>query len=245
MPPPPAPTILGKVLAWFFGSRRDEPTTSNSGLESKELKSPLNLPLPSHSALHVLNIHCSLLFHTYFYKWTLHTLNTSPLTTLSLANIDLYYYDWALVLPALTLAHLTSLSISDCEMAVPDLALFLARHPIIQTLDLTSHATIGALAHPPAESILPRLATLRAPPDYILYFLLRHGTPCPALRDVTAAWQGKGTDVPTHQVRSFARVVACVACVERRPVVPRLSVSGTLAYIDHCEVPAHLQCAET
>ncbi|KAJ7021678.1 hypothetical protein C8F04DRAFT_1107652 [Mycena alexandri] len=243
-PAPLSTTFLQRAFTWFL---RFSPTfmkPSTGVIESTQLPSAVNLPFLSHSALRVLNIRCSFLFHATFYKWTLHMLNTSPLTTLSLHHIDLSHYDWALVLPALTLSLLTNFSIGhECAISVPDLALFLTRHPSIQTLDLSYHLAIGALAHPPADHLLPHLTTLRAAPDYMLYFLLRPQTkggiaPCPELREVTVTWTYSSECVPTYQVGLFASVVSCIEA-RRGGVVPRLRVEGNLAA--HCQVPKHLQ----
>ncbi|KAJ7847506.1 hypothetical protein B0H14DRAFT_3453794 [Mycena olivaceomarginata] len=85
---------------------------------------------PSVQSITTFHIHTSLLFHATFFKWTIHTLNTAPITTLSLDGIDLWHYDWGLTLPLVTLLYA-----------------------------------------PVARRMLPRLAMLRGPPDYILYFL--------------------------------------------------------------------------
>ncbi|KAJ6578481.1 hypothetical protein B0H19DRAFT_579845 [Mycena capillaripes] len=211
-------------------------TATSTGVpifESTERVHPVFLPPVAHSVLTTLNAHSSFLFHATFYRWTLHLLATSPLTALSLDNIDLSHYDWALTLPALTLPALTSLSIGQCLISVPELDAFLARHPTICALDLAFHAPIGALLPPTTAYRLPRLTTLRATPDYLLYFLADEAAdawyPHLGLVGVTS------NDESAYQVGQFARLVECVS---KRRLIPRVEVVGKLAV--HCVVPPHL-----
>jgi hypothetical protein len=196
----------------------------------------LKLPFISQSALTTLKIHSSFLFHANFYKWTLHTLNTSPLATLSLDNIDLSHYDWTLTLPALTLPALTTLEIGQCAITVPDLDLFLARHPTIRTLELPFHPAIGALSPPAAVCLLPHLTTLSATPDYLLYFLAGPAAAgwYPALRYVGVT----SHDESAYQAGQFARLLECI---EARTVAPRVVTVGRFASC--CDVPVHLASA--
>jgi hypothetical protein len=71
------------------------------------------LPLCANPAVKTLQIHTPLLFHATFFRWTIHTLNTAPITTLSFACIDLWHYDWALALPLLTLPALADLAVGQ------------------------------------------------------------------------------------------------------------------------------------
>ncbi|KAJ7259951.1 hypothetical protein B0H12DRAFT_1277879 [Mycena haematopus] len=155
-------------------------STEQHDIESTERPSSVTLPLPAKPRLTTFNIHASLLFHANFFRWTIHTLNTAPLTSLSLTNIDLSHYDWALILPRLSLPALSRLAIGQCAITVPDLDAFLLRHAKIEVLDLAGHGVIGALVPPLSESaaegttpetFLPRLTTLTASPEYLLYLL--------------------------------------------------------------------------
>ncbi|KAJ7852412.1 hypothetical protein B0H13DRAFT_2398653 [Mycena leptocephala] len=169
------------------------------------------VPVHSHPLLTTLNIHSSFLFHAAFYKWTVHTLNTAPITTLSLSHIDLLHFDWVITLPKLTLPGLTSLKVGqECAIAVPDLTLFLARHPTITTLDLSWHVAIGALTPPLANrSTLPRLESLCALPDYLLYFLdgasmeNDEEEAYPALRRVTVISNDSSSPYERKQLREL------------------------------------------
>ncbi|KAJ6529279.1 hypothetical protein B0H19DRAFT_1193534 [Mycena capillaripes] len=210
--------------------------SSPSEPESIERPSGVKIPFLSQSALTTLNIHSSFLLHANFYRWTLHTLNTSPLTTLSLDNIDLSHYDWTLTLPALTLPALTTFEIGQCAITVPDLDLFLVRHPTIRTLDLPFHPAIGALSPPAAVCLLPHLASISATPDYLLYFLsdAEAAEWYPDLRAVGVT----SNDESAYQVGQFRRLLKCI---EERPVRPRVGMAGKLA--NCCHVPAHLAFA--
>ncbi|KAJ6601665.1 hypothetical protein B0H10DRAFT_673290 [Mycena sp. CBHHK59/15] len=221
----PGPTLEGAEQSEEVSS--DLPSTINS----EERPTPIALPTPLHPALRTFNIHASFLFHTTFYRWTLNVLNTAPLTELSLDDIDLTHYDWALILPTLTLPALEALAINRCAVAVPDLALFLARHPTLLTLGLSFHLAIGALVPGPSTDALPRLVRLCATPDYLCHFLAPRGA-CPDLREVVVASDGEST----YEIARFRQVVECVR--QRRAVVPRVTLVGKLGKF--CEVPEDL-----
>jgi hypothetical protein len=195
----------------------------------------VELPLVSDSSLTTLNIHSSFLLHANFYKWSLHLLNTSPLTSLSLANIDLSASDWTLILPALTIPTLASLTMGPrgVSIVMPDLDMFLTRHPSIQMLDLSFHHPFGAHSLHSTTCVLPRLATLRATPAYLLYFLGGANAQgwYPDLQLVAVTWN----DESAFGEAQFARVVGCI---ETRRVVPCVELIGKLA--NRCQVPAHL-----
>ncbi|KAF7344898.1 F-box domain-containing protein [Mycena venus] len=226
------PDVLESVVP--FSMTPDAVESAAPDTQSFERPPITILPTASHPALKVLSIHGSLLFHATFYRWTLHMLNTAPLTTLSLDFIDLSHYDWALTLPALTLSVLTSLKIGqECAIAVPDLTRFLARHTGIRTLDLSFHVAIGSLSPPLAQAILPRLESLCGTPDYLLYFLAGvGGSGYPDLRRVGMT----SNDDSAYQQTQFTRLLICV---EARQVIPVVELGGKLANCS--EVPAHLQ----
>ncbi|CAK5266764.1 unnamed protein product, partial [Mycena citricolor] len=203
-------------------TRSDEPEPSAPLVKSTERASKRVIPLPVLPALKSLNIHSSLLFHTTFYRWTMHTLNTSPLTSLSLDNIDLSLFDWHETLPRLSLAVLDHLHLGmHCSIAVPDLKAFLHRHPSITSLDLSFHEAIGPL-HAPGPA-LPNLRRIRATPEYLVYFL--SGPPAgdihPLLREVTITSHGGSV----YEEDRFAKVVAAL---EKRGSVPAVGLVGKL-----------------
>ncbi|KAJ7890204.1 hemolysin-III related-domain-containing protein [Mycena olivaceomarginata] len=83
---------------------------------------------------------------------TIHTLNTAPITTLSLACIDLWHYDWALTLPLVTLPALANLAVGAIR---PDPRARPHRHPLIHTLDPSWHLPIGGLYAPLRGACFP------------------------------------------------------------------------------------------
>ncbi|KAJ7931076.1 hypothetical protein B0H13DRAFT_1960239, partial [Mycena leptocephala] len=199
------------------------------------------IPFVSNSALKTLSIHSSFLLHANLYRWTLHLLNTSPLTSLSLDNIDLVPFDWALALPALTIPTLTSLTIGSrrIAIAVPDLHLFLARHPSIHTLDLSFYIGVGDFFPSATTCVLPRLEVIRARPEYLLYFFSAGAEPdVDPLGWYPNLWRVVVTsdDQSEYGVIQFRQVVACI---ETRPVVPLMELVGRLAW--HCQVPPNLK----
>ncbi|KAJ7804531.1 hypothetical protein B0H14DRAFT_3486111 [Mycena olivaceomarginata] len=116
----------------------------NTERPAQRVSAPTPLPLCANLTVTTLHIHTSLLFHATFFKLTLHTLNTAPITTLSLACIDLWHYDWALALPLLTLPRRRGPGgRAIAPIPVHDLTAFLARHPLIHTLDPSWHLPIG------------------------------------------------------------------------------------------------------
>ncbi|KAJ7936981.1 hypothetical protein B0H13DRAFT_1946322 [Mycena leptocephala] len=214
-----------RALASVFRLSRRSYDLPAHTTESIERPSRLKLPFISQSALTTLNIHSSFLFHANFYKWTLHTLNTSPLTTLALDNIDLSHYDWTLTLPALTLPALTTLEIGQCAITVLDLDLFLARHPTIRTLELPFHPAIGALSPPAARHAGLPVYFLAGPAAAGWY---------PALRYVGVT----SHDESAYQMGQFVRLLECI---EARTVAPRVVTVGRFASC--CDVPVHLASA--
>ncbi|KAJ7931094.1 hypothetical protein B0H13DRAFT_1960297, partial [Mycena leptocephala] len=211
-------------------------------VKSTERLGVKGIPFVSNSTLTTLDIHSSFLFHANLYRWTLHLLNTSPLTSLSLDDIDLAAFDWALTLPALTIPTLASLTIGSrrIAIAVPDLHLFLARHPSIHTLDLSFYIGVASASEvPPATTcVLPRLEVIHARPEYLLYFFSAGAEPdvdpqgwYPNLWRVVVT----SDDLSSHEVIQFRRVVTCI---ETRPVVLQMELVGELSL--HCQVPPNL-----
>jgi hypothetical protein len=189
--------------------------------------------------LRTLSIHSSFLLHANLYRWTLHSLNTSPLTPLSLDNIDLASLDWTVMLPALTISTLPSITIGSRRIAIatPDLHLFLVRHPSNHTLDLSFYIGISDFSPSATTCVLSRLEIIRARPEYLLYFFSAVAEPdegpgpqgwYPNLCRVVVT----SHDQSRYGVIQFRRVLACI---ETEPVVPLMELVGKLA--NHCQVP--------
>lgn len=111
-------------------------------------------------------------------KRAVEVLNFSKLSRLSLLDMDIYPRDWKIILPRITLPHLTHLTVSTRRASFGALTGFLSRHPLIQELQI-----IGSPADPmndlsllqdcPHLSLdaLPRLSTLVAPEFYVVHLL--------------------------------------------------------------------------
>jgi hypothetical protein len=135
---------------------------------------------------------------------------------------------------------LASLTIGSrrIAIAVPDLHLFLTRHPSIHTLDLSFYNAIGKLVPSATTCVLPRLEIIRARPEYLLYFFSAGAKPGVFPQGWYAnLWRVVVTsdDLSSHGVTQFGRVVACI---ETRPVVLQMELVGELAH--HCQVPPNL-----
>ncbi|KDR76869.1 hypothetical protein GALMADRAFT_155581 [Galerina marginata CBS 339.88] len=112
------------------------------------------------------------LFLPSIYPVTLNALNNSPIRTLSLSNLTLSLFDWAQILPSITLPFLENLMIGNLSLGFPDFLAFLERHDSIESIDLTGNNVIG-VARLPLKPILPRLNSLTANHEYLVPFLLQ------------------------------------------------------------------------
>ncbi|KAJ7064288.1 hypothetical protein C8F01DRAFT_1130877 [Mycena amicta] len=177
-PSPPPPRFYTPPLP---PPQTETSFTSSPRISTHSTSLLLTLPSPSVLRLTTLNLHSSYLLRAHFLPYTTDLINTAPLHTLSIGGgvsfetareLELAHYDWALILPALSLSQLTTLRIgSGVDVAVPDLMAFITRHETtIRTLDLRWHCPRGALDAAPA-ALLPALRSLRATPEYILHFL--------------------------------------------------------------------------
>lgn len=102
----------------------------------------------------------------------MHTLNSSPLVTLSLDNLNLAYNDVAHILPGLALPHLCNLFLGNIQMQCSHLMTFLARHPTLIVLNLyKSSAFEPSVLGLASTTFLPRLKSITATPEYLSVFL--------------------------------------------------------------------------
>ncbi|KAJ7860019.1 hypothetical protein B0H13DRAFT_2074318 [Mycena leptocephala] len=157
--------------------------------------------------------------------------SNSALRTLSIHSSFVLHanlYRWTL--------HLLNTRIA---IAVPDLHLFLARHPSINTLDLSFYIGVGDFFPSATTCVLPRLEVVRARPEYLLYFFSAGAEPdVDSLGWYPNLWRVVVTsdDQSEYGVMQFGEVVACI---ETRPVVPLMELVGRLAW--HCQVPPNLK----
>ncbi|KAG6857728.1 hypothetical protein H0H87_004144 [Tephrocybe sp. NHM501043] len=110
------------------------------------------------------SVHSNMLLSPPFYEWTLQTLHSSPITSLSLRISGISQNTWPLVLDAISLPLLTSFAAETTDIAFPALLHFLKRHVNITTLVLHSHFTYpGSPARPKhykKNVLVPNLTTL-------------------------------------------------------------------------------------
>ena len=145
------------------------------------------LPYPQFPPLLTsLRIKGDRLFSASMYPWMLYILNIAPLTHLSITDGQLNHFTWSQILSAITIPTLKDLGIGKIAIAFPDLVEFLKRHPLIETLDLTSNLLIGVFRFPKSLSksdFLPRLCSLTATSEYTRPFIQYHQLGyCPLLK---------------------------------------------------------------
>lgn len=142
--------------------------------------------------LETLKLHSSMFFHPLLIRWTMSTLNSTSITSLSLRQLDhISTQNWGLVLPCITLPSLSKLSAN--LIPTHDLYRFLYRHPHIQDL------TLGRNFVDPdcvvlRNSILEELKHLSAPPSYLVA-LLTPPDALPALKTVCIRWHVRNNHV--------------------------------------------------
>ncbi|KAF8961416.1 hypothetical protein BDZ97DRAFT_1211051 [Flammula alnicola] len=168
-----------KFLGVFApNSEINDPMPSSSPTISSETtisaiprRSTVHLALSHEPQLSSFSIESNTLFLPSFYPLTRDLLNMAPITTLSLAHITLHLFDWAQILPSITMPALTNLSIGvKLSIAFPDLLAFLERHESIRILDLTDNEAIGPVKLPP-KPILLQLTSLTGNSEYLLPFI--------------------------------------------------------------------------
>ncbi|KAF8070421.1 hypothetical protein FPV67DRAFT_1651842 [Lyophyllum atratum] len=130
-----------------------------------------------------------------FYAWTLRTLNTSDIRSLSIRLSGIVPETWALILPTITIPSLIEFEAETIDIAFPDLILFLSRHPSINTLHLHPHFSHTDSQKRPKRSkkkhLLPRLTSLGGSPSNIAALLAHLSSP-PELQSIALS-------LPMHQ----------------------------------------------
>ena len=113
------------------------------------------------------------LFSAIMYPWTHHILNTAPLTRLSITRVRLSTFEWSQILASIHIPSLTHLALGSISVSFRDLLAFLARHPRLQTLDLSNNTLLGPTSFPASlskSSFLPNLSLMIATSSYIQIF---------------------------------------------------------------------------
>lgn len=138
---------------------------------------------PRNVDLETFNLHSSMLLHAQFCSWTIETLNSSSISTLSLKHLCIHRDAWNVILPRITLHALSSLSIDACTIGYTELSNFLVRHPQVK------HLYLGRRLTPPpsdarlSKSALRQLTHLSATLEYLIN-LLSPANSLPSLTNV-------------------------------------------------------------
>lgn len=127
--------------------------------------------------METFNMHSAILFHVFLCGWTIGTLNTASLTTLSLRHLDLHPDAWATILPHITMPALSSLSIDLCSITSRDMSKFLQRHPQIQDLYLGRSLPSPHVMDQLQTTALPLLTHLSATTEYLIHLLIPGSLP--------------------------------------------------------------------
>jgi hypothetical protein len=185
-------------------SKRHTITGGSTSTVTKFLGSPL-WSAPRHgTTLHPLSplnelcklfIHADMLLSQPFYDWTMATLNTSRITSLSFRVSGIHPTTWATILSSLTIPTLTHFASETADIAFADLLKFLSRHPSIKNVGLHPHINrldSGRLPRPVnRKRLLPNLASLSGSPGNIKH-LLNYLRPVPHLESISLS-------LPVHQ----------------------------------------------
>jgi hypothetical protein len=151
----------------------------------------------SHSnKLRKLCIHADILLSWPFYDWTMGTINTSLITSLSFRLPGVQPTTWATILSGITIPTLCHFSPETADITFADLLKFFFRHPSIIDVDLHSHINhhfSGRLPRPfiNKKRLLPNLVSLSGSPGNIKT-LLKYLDPVPQLQSISLS-------LPVHQ----------------------------------------------
>ena len=137
------------------------------------------------SELGSFHLHSPMAFHSDLCRWTIETLNSSTIASLSLSQQ--HYVDkhsWFLILPSIQIPTLTDLSIEFCAIDTSDLVKFLRRHTRLEKLILGRNFKLQRRAPPLPKGALVQLTHLTAPSKWINYLLATPGS-LPSLSSTT------------------------------------------------------------
>lgn len=126
---------------------------------------------PRNVDLETFNLHSSMLLHAQFCSWTIETLNSSSISTLSLKHLCIHQEAWNIILPRITLRALSSLSIDACTIGYTELSNFLDRHPQVTRLYLGRRLMLPPSNGRLSKSALRQLTHLSATLEYLINLL--------------------------------------------------------------------------
>jgi hypothetical protein len=167
---PLSPLTRHKFYGWLTGLNSSSSSSTASHCDL--------VPI---STLKFFDIRSSLIIREPFLRWTILTINISPITRLCLC-LHISAMAWRELLSWLHVPMLSDLSISHFTSVAADVKSFISRHPTITTLDLCDNAfclcdgepvviNLSSLVPPTSsrKEKLPRLSVLRATPEYMAY----------------------------------------------------------------------------
>ncbi|KAF7293215.1 hypothetical protein HMN09_01199700 [Mycena chlorophos] len=172
------------------------------------------LAAPRSSKLTTLHIHSGVLVTPPCLPWTLSVLRTSPVVSLSLAEITLDKGYWRPVLKLLAKAAgptLTSVSLCKLDnISDEEIFGFLRRLPRLKSLEIGSvNEKQGLPTHWTARPTrLPNLVSLIAPPELVLHFVQAKPTVLPNLKALCIAFDA--STMKTH-IRFVATHLAAIS----------------------------------
>ena len=149
---------LNKTFIRFFKHLSDTFSYSKTSVKNRDLGT--------------FHLHSPMAFHSVLCRWTIETLNSSAIASLSLSQQT--YVDknsWFLILPFIQIPTLTDLSIEFCAIDTSDLVKFLRRHTRLEKLILGRNFKLQRRAPPFPKSALIQLTHLTAPSKWINYLL--------------------------------------------------------------------------
>jgi hypothetical protein len=132
------------------------------------------------------DLHSPMLLHASFLPWTIMTLNSTRLSTLSLQQLRMDHDQWAAILSPLVMPNLSNLRVDSCSISFSALMKFFSHHPQITHLYLGRSLALPSKLHSDQlpTDILPRLTHLSTTSQYLLH-LLTPQTSLPSLESVS------------------------------------------------------------
>ena len=206
---PPSNETKAAILANFHGLQLIKKKV-------KKLLQPFSSMFPSlcptsHNALKSFNLHSPIAIHPHLCRWTINTLNTSNLTSLSISqNRSTKSSVWSLVLPCITIPSLSHLSIDLCSIKTGDLFKFLCRHPLIQNLFLGRNILSPNPSQTLIKNALKHVSQLTAHPKWLVHLLTPQGS-FPSLSCIRILWR-----IQNKQHFSFVMLNGLLEPIARR-----------------------------
>lgn len=166
------------------------------------------------------------LFFTIFRKWTITTINTSPITELILTQYKLPGYYWTTILPLFASRTLEHLIINTENLKADDLYPFLLRHPQLAELVLIQPLVVSSTRPKMKADALPGLTTLMAHPEAVRHILASRGA-CPNLKEVAIGLEKTRVQENAEKelTSDLAALDACLSLLSRRDNVHKLTLS--------------------